>query len=268
MKVKFCSGNSGRFSQKIPASFDIDLQFYVIHNDNHNWHRTQRENYSPQTFSPGDPLDGISTTTIYSYFLEHNLRPAVRRKRPNVLNSHPIVLHDGVRSHIAAPVVILLRRWNWEILEHPPYFPDMNPCDFDLFAKMKLLLRGVRFRIRQTIIAAVEQSVRRLVQQDYVDSMICGGEFFMVAVNILNKQSRRADEGWSSSLRVGRRLTSQHRKKQLATKPSNKQRRRWEDNIKMDLREVGYDDRDWINLPQDRDQWRAYVSAAMNLRVP
>ncbi|KAJ4437131.1 hypothetical protein ANN_17266 [Periplaneta americana] len=36
----------------------------------------------------------------------------------------------------------------------------------------------------------------------------------------------------------------------------------------MDLREVRYDDRDWINLAQDRDQWRAYVRAAMNLRVP
>ncbi|KAJ4442286.1 hypothetical protein ANN_12154 [Periplaneta americana] len=45
-------------------------------------------------------------------------------------------------------------------------------------------------------------------------------------------------------------------------------RRRWKDNIKMDLREMGYDDRDWINLAQDRDQWRAYVRAAMNLRVP
>ncbi|KAJ4443159.1 hypothetical protein ANN_04809 [Periplaneta americana] len=44
-------------------------------------------------------------------------------------------------------------------------------------------------------------------------------------------------------------------------------RRRWEDNIKMDLREVGYDDRDWINLAQDRDRWRAYVRAAMNFRV-
>ncbi|KAJ4425795.1 hypothetical protein ANN_27420 [Periplaneta americana] len=44
-------------------------------------------------------------------------------------------------------------------------------------------------------------------------------------------------------------------------------RRRWEDNIKMDWREVGYDDRDWIDLAQDRDQWRAYVRAAMNLRL-
>ncbi|KAJ4435463.1 hypothetical protein ANN_18079 [Periplaneta americana] len=49
-------------------------------------------------------------------------------------------------------------------------------------------------------------------------------------------------------------------------RPSGRPRRRWEDNIKMDLREVGYDDRDWINLAQDRDRWRAYVRAAVNLR--
>ncbi|KAJ4439175.1 hypothetical protein ANN_15134 [Periplaneta americana] len=51
-------------------------------------------------------------------------------------------------------------------------------------------------------------------------------------------------------------------------RPLGRPRRRWEDNVKMDLREVGYDDRDWINLAQDRDRWRAYVRAAMNLRVP
>ncbi|KAJ4449364.1 hypothetical protein ANN_00762 [Periplaneta americana] len=51
-------------------------------------------------------------------------------------------------------------------------------------------------------------------------------------------------------------------------RPLGRPRRRWEDNIKMDLREVGYDDRDWINVAQDRDRWRAYVRAAMNLRVP
>ncbi|KAJ4440066.1 hypothetical protein ANN_08197 [Periplaneta americana] len=49
-------------------------------------------------------------------------------------------------------------------------------------------------------------------------------------------------------------------------RPLGRPRRRWEDNVKMDLREVGYDDRDWINLAQDRDRWRAYVRAAMNLR--
>ena len=44
-------------------------------------------------------------------------------------------------------------------------------------------------------------------------------------------------------------------------------RRRWEENIKLDLHEVGCGSMDWIDLPQDRDRWRALVSAVMNLRV-
>jgi len=45
-------------------------------------------------------------------------------------------------------------------------------------------------------------------------------------------------------------------------------RRRWEDNIKMDLQEVGYGGMEWIDLSQDRDRWRAFGKAVMNLRVP
>jgi len=45
-------------------------------------------------------------------------------------------------------------------------------------------------------------------------------------------------------------------------------RRRWEDNIKMGLKEVGCGGMDWIELAQDRDWWRARVNAVMNLRVP
>jgi hypothetical protein len=44
--------------------------------------------------------------------------------------------------------------------------------------------------------------------------------------------------------------------------------RRWEDNIKMDLREIGFGDVDWINLAQDRDTLRAVVSTVMNLWAP
>ena len=51
-------------------------------------------------------------------------------------------------------------------------------------------------------------------------------------------------------------------------RPLGRPRRRWEDNIKMDLREVGYDPGELIDLAEDRDQWRAYVRAVMNLRVP
>jgi hypothetical protein len=50
--------------------------------------------------------------------------------------------------------------------------------------------------------------------------------------------------------------------------PLGRPRRRWDDNIKMDLREVGFGGVDWIHLAQDRDRWRALVNTVMNLRVP
>jgi hypothetical protein len=50
-------------------------------------------------------------------------------------------------------------------------------------------------------------------------------------------------------------------------KPLGRPRRRWENNIKMDLREIGWGGMDWIDLAQDRDQWRALVNTVMNLRV-
>jgi hypothetical protein len=49
---------------------------------------------------------------------------------------------------------------------------------------------------------------------------------------------------------------------------SLKGRRSWEDNIKMDLREIGIDGAKWIRLAQDRVQWRAFMNTVMNLRVP
>jgi hypothetical protein len=51
-------------------------------------------------------------------------------------------------------------------------------------------------------------------------------------------------------------------------RPLGRPRRRWVDNIKMDPREIGWSGMDWLDLAQDRDQWRALVNAVMNLRVP
>jgi hypothetical protein len=50
-------------------------------------------------------------------------------------------------------------------------------------------------------------------------------------------------------------------------RPLGRPRRRWEYVIRMDLREIGWRGVDWLLLPQDRDRWRAVVSAVMNLRV-
>jgi hypothetical protein len=51
-------------------------------------------------------------------------------------------------------------------------------------------------------------------------------------------------------------------------RPLGRPKRMWVNNNKMDLREIRWDDRDWIDLAQDRDQWKAFVNAVMNLRVP
>jgi hypothetical protein len=74
---------------------------------------------------------------------------------------------------------------------------------------------------------------------------------------------------------LGVGLTTPHRKKQACYETKHEASeldgffgRRWVDNIKMDLREIGWDGGDWIDLAQDRDQWKALVKAVMNLRVP
>jgi hypothetical protein len=51
-------------------------------------------------------------------------------------------------------------------------------------------------------------------------------------------------------------------------KPLGRPRSRWVDNIKLDLREIGWGGMDWIDVAQDRDQWRAPVNTVMNLQVP
>ena len=55
----------------------------------------------------------------------------------------------------------------------------------------------------------------------------------------------------------------------LTGKPTGKRPcRRWEDNIRMDLKEIGVNMRNWVHSTQDRDYWRVVVNAALNLRVP
>ena len=86
---------------------------------------------------------------------------------------------------------------------------------------------------------------------------------------IRNLKSRRLR--WAGH--VARMEKSRNAYRVLVGKPEGKRplarpRRGWEDNIKMGLREVGCDPRDWIAFVEDRDQWLAYVRAVMNLRVP
>jgi hypothetical protein len=109
-----------------------------------------------------------------------------------------------------------------------------------------------------------------------------------VAANISNKQSLTVDKGGPPACGLGVWLTTSHRKTFLLLRnvskrlgpglilwhdlskgrPLGRPRRRWDDNIKLDLREIGIDGANWIRLAQDRVQWRAFVNTVMKLRLP
>ena len=68
-----------------------------------------------------------------------------------------VILHqDNAPSHRAKMTQDLLRQFGWEVLNHPPYSPDLAPCDFFLFPKLKKMMKGIKF--------ATETEVKRSLQ--------------------------------------------------------------------------------------------------------
>ena len=90
---------------------------------------------------------GVSVNgEYYKSFIRNHLRPAIRKKRPNMLQEGPIILHDNAAPHTKRDVVQLLtEEYDWEVLDHPSYSPDLSPCDFFWFPRVKNKLRGQRF---------------------------------------------------------------------------------------------------------------------------
>ena len=73
------------------------------------------------------------------------LRRAIKPKRPGMLSDGIILLRDNARPHTANLVRDNLQRFGWETLQHPPYSPDLSPCDFHIFGELKKDIRGHRF---------------------------------------------------------------------------------------------------------------------------
>ena len=93
---------------------------------------------------------------VYLDFLQNILLPAIQQQRI----SHPLILHDNARPHIHSQVRAFMTRHRWEQLEHPPYSPDLNPCDFDGIIRIKRPLKGIRYDNEQELKAAVDEMIR------------------------------------------------------------------------------------------------------------
>ena len=91
----------------------------------------------------------------YLNFFQNTLLPAIKQERIR----RPLILHDNARPHIHSEVRAFMSRHRWEQLEHPPYSPDLNPCDFDGIIRIKRPLKGNRYSDEQELITAVKEII-------------------------------------------------------------------------------------------------------------
>jgi len=107
------------------------------------------------------PSGTTVTSAYYRQFLQ-KLRRKMHANRPHLLENGVLILHDNARPNFGKDVRELLDGYSWEVLPHPPYSPDMSPPDFDLFPKLKIKMRGVRFSTPEDLSASVTRRVRQL----------------------------------------------------------------------------------------------------------
>jgi hypothetical protein len=108
-----------------------------------------------------------------------------------------------------------------------------------------------------------EDGTRRILHNDEFHSLYYSQNIVRV---IKSRRMRRVRH--MKRMREGRGVYRVLVGRPEGTRPLERPKRGWEDNIKMDLREIGIDGANWIQLAHDRIQWRAVVNTIMNLRVP
>jgi histone-lysine N-methyltransferase SETMAR len=87
--------------------------------------------------------ENMNSASYYEVLLQ--LRDAVRRKHPGQMARGVLIHHDSARPHTARATQERVQELQWELLEHPPYSPDLAPSDFHLFGALKTILLQ-RFR--------------------------------------------------------------------------------------------------------------------------
>ena len=87
----------------------------------------------------------------YCTLLSDRLRPAVRRKQLGLLKKGVILQHDNASPHRDRQTVEKIEEMCWELLQHPPYSPDLAPSDFHLFGPLKESLVGIKFENNEDV---------------------------------------------------------------------------------------------------------------------
>ena len=92
------------------------------------------------------------------------------KKRPSKGWSGVHLLHDNASSHKCEVVKSFLASEKVEVLNHPPYSPDLSPCDFFLFPRLKKMLSGNKHTSRSSLGSAVYQCLLQIPKEDYLSA--------------------------------------------------------------------------------------------------
>ncbi|EFN68500.1 Histone-lysine N-methyltransferase SETMAR, partial [Camponotus floridanus] len=109
-------------------------------------------------------------TVNQHYYIEilSTLRERVRRRRPELWKNNSWMLHqDNAPSHSALSVKSFFAKHKITVLDHPPYSPDLAPCDYFLFPKVKSELKGTRFQSVETVKAKATEVLNSLTEADF-----------------------------------------------------------------------------------------------------
>jgi histone-lysine N-methyltransferase SETMAR len=118
----------------------------------------------------------------YCSLLQHRVRKVLCCKQSEPLERGAILLQDNATPHRHHDVQNLVQRWGWVVLAHPPYSPDLAPCDYWLFSRVKKHLREKRFQSEDDINTAVTASLRSVTKDEYraaIDRLPCRWEKYI-----------------------------------------------------------------------------------------
>jgi histone-lysine N-methyltransferase SETMAR len=115
---------------------------------------------------------GKTITGEYYPSLLTRLNEKIREKRPSFQKKKIFFYQDNAPAHKSVLAMGKLHNLHYELLEHPPYSPDLAPSNFSLFPKLKLFLAGQRFSSNQEAIASVEGYFADLTKNHYRDGIM------------------------------------------------------------------------------------------------
>lgn len=134
--------------------------------------------------------DGVTVNKEKYVHILRRLRQSIRRKRPDFWqNKNWLLLHDNAPAHRSVLVQSELAKQSITVLPHPPYSPDLAPCDFFIFSRMKNQLRGRRFCSAEEVKTAATQALRSIPENAFQDCfqqlyrrwqkcIVAGGDYF------------------------------------------------------------------------------------------